>query len=636
MFGLFAQIFHHKGRRLQVSQAVGFVSFKVSVCVALLMVAAFSLASPAQASVLDWFSGRSRVSDNADANNGNLAVTMAQPEESIRGENLDAMGFVQQHWSTARNRLHRLCRALADSSNDAGMADIVEKLFIVDTQLFREAIRGNAVAVTEIADANEAIKQNLAVLSQVVTAPGQETLAALNKTLDQIVAANARQLLLVRKYLTGSDRMIQTSSSAYETIMLIPSLSHQALDLLVKTSQQIMRMTQSNSEAFKGLLLNVQNNGEQISSAIESIKQTIRETLRFSDHFAIQQFPLVNLPIPSRERIFVHINSLNNSSKGISNTISIADSQIRNSAQQFGHRISDYVARASESLKFATPHDRPREQISNYARNQVSGLFTRVREDLSEMRKDMEVAARTATGGQPPEVRLESAQDSSIRRARSAVGGKLPMFLLGGEKKTQTALGTRTKESQEAPRVTSARRMPELISPEPGTAKPNMSMAGFKPVVAASSTAVRAKSVRSASTGSANSTTRVLYTESAPAQATDLLQAEMNILQQELGTDFFFGDLATAESSPARRLPTADFGERSFVFDDETSTEDEVYDYAAEDSDSPLDMRLSQSNLNSSVDPEIELLRLETFNDSYSNEVIPLMRIDSEFLNFSD
>jgi hypothetical protein len=69
-------------------------------------------------------------------------------------------------------------------------------------------------------------------------------------------------------------------------------------------------MTKSNSEAFKGLMLNILSSSEQIESGLNSIKTNVRETLRFSDHFAIKQFPLINLPAPSREKIFVRLNSL--------------------------------------------------------------------------------------------------------------------------------------------------------------------------------------------------------------------------------------------------------------------------------------------------------------------------------------
>ncbi|HMM61772.1 MAG TPA: hypothetical protein PKC25_16770, partial [Candidatus Rifleibacterium sp.] len=276
---------------------------------------AAAFASGAEASALDWLNSNTKVSrprqTKARVSADQQVVQLTGLEQKgLTGSNLDSYQFAQSHFGNSRSKLESACRAISSRYNDAAVRDILQKLFVIDTQLFKEAIKNSALAVKEILTVNDGLGQGIQDLNRIVTAPGQETLDQLDKTVDKVGAANLSQSLLVKKYMAGAERTIQLAQSAYETLELIPSLSTPGLDMMVQMSKQLMRMTQSNAEAFKGLLLNIQSSNELISSGLENIKKTVRETLRFSDHFAVKQFPLINLPAPSREKIFVQLTSL--------------------------------------------------------------------------------------------------------------------------------------------------------------------------------------------------------------------------------------------------------------------------------------------------------------------------------------
>ena len=472
--------------------------------------------------------------------------------------------------------------------------------------------------MSEIRDINQRVRQGLIAINRIVTAPGQETLDNLDKAIDEVLAANVNQMLLVRKYLTGVEKTVQIAQTSYETLELIPSLSFQALDMMVQMSKQLMRIAQSNSEAIKGLLLNVQSSNEQVTSGLDNIKKTVRETLRFSDHFAVKQFPLINLPTPSREKIFVQLNTLGNFVRGVDNTVQIGDSQVRNSAQQFTHIITGFISKAAESLKYysAANQEKALEQISTYARNQVSGLFLRAKEDISAMRSDMAKASRPSAGNMPPAVKIESSDEYASRRARSASSEKLPLFLLGGGAVSQG--GRQTSPANE-----------QVMTARASQSAPADSFLPLKPQNSRQSSA-RPSSSRAKPP--AGATEQVLYDENMSfTDSSDLMQSEVNILSKELGTDFFFGTGAAGGENIAKSRLMAE-NDDSAGFDDDTGSDSEGDTGFEEGS-----MQVSYDNLNSSGESDIELLKFDSVSSgSYSDDLIPMMRFDSEALSFND
>ena len=125
-------------------------------------------------------------------------------------------------------------------------------------------------------------------------------------------------------------------------------------------------------------------------------------------------------------------------------------------------------------------------------------------------------------------------------------------------------------------------------------------------------------------------TEQVLYDESMSfGDSSDLLQSEVNILSNELGTDFFFG---SGENISQSSLQARN--------DDSVGFEDENDDDSAEDDNNGFaegDLQVSYDNLNSTGEPEIELLRFDSAsNESSGDDLIPMMRFDSETLSFDE
>ncbi len=590
---------------------------------------AAAFASGAEASALDWLNANTKVSRprqaKASVSTDQQVVQLTGLEQkSLTGSTLDSYQFAQSHFGNSKGKLENACRAISSRYNDAAVRDILQKLFVIDTQLFKEAIKNSALAVKEILTVNDGLVQGIQDLNRIITAPGQETLDQLDKAVDKVGAANLSQSLLVKKYMAGAERTIQLAQSAYETLELIPSLSVPGLDLMVQMSKQLMRMTQSNAEAFKGLLLNMQSSNELISSGLENIKKTVRETLRFSDHFAVKQFPLINLPAPSREKIFVQLTSLANSIKGTENTVTIGDSQVRNTAQQFTHLIGGFLAKAGESLKYQSEAsgEKAPEQISTYARNQVSGLFLRVKEDISLMRTEMAKASRPNASNLPPAVNFESRDEYASRNAQRASSQKLPLFLLGngGGNDSQTAAaGAGTARGNSMPGLQNSGDL--LIGGTKSAAGTDDggSIDGF----IALNNGNRAAKKPVAPKGG---TTQVLYNENSFAdEGTGLMQPEMNILTKELGSDFFFGESGENQSADSLMAQGADV--ESFEEDDSGPLPDE----------SERGMQMSYDNLSSGSEPEIEMLKFESVSDTGdSSDLLPMMRYDSEVLELEE
>ncbi|NLF96254.1 MAG: hypothetical protein GX569_05900 [Candidatus Riflebacteria bacterium] len=589
-----------------------------------LLCTAFSAVAgiPAEAGALDWLiqssSARNSRKTESVGQGGSQAESVqlqmpAQEQQQLTGGNLDTFTFASSHWKQSCERLEKACRAISSRYNDNSARDILQKLFVIATQIFRENIRNTAMAVGEVRDVNLKVRQGLVAVNRIVTAPGQETLDNLDRAIDEVLAANVNQLLYVKKYLVASERTAQLARTSYETLELIPSLSLPALDMMVLMAKQLMRVSQSNSEAFKGLLLNVQSSNEQVSAGLDNVKKIVRETLRFSDHFAVKQFPLINLPTPSREKIYVQLNTLNNFVRGVDNTVQIGDSQVRNASQQFTHMITGFIAKAAESLKYQSPDNQEKAlpQISNYARNQVSGLFLRAKEDLTSMRSEMAKAARPGTGAMPPAVKVESGEEMASRRARSAAGEKLPLFLLGGKNAAETDVAAAPAEE----RVLTA-RIPDQSS--------------FLPLKTqtAAETQIARPDINFAAPP-AGVTEQVLYDESASfGSSSDLMQSEVNILSNELGADFFFGSGENISQSSLQAR-----NDDSVGFESEEEGDEEAEDNGFAESD----MQISYDNLNSSGEPEIELLKFDSASyGSSSDDLIPMMRFEGEALNFED
>lgn len=608
-------IFCTDSKQLRADGEIVRPAMGISIVSRVALLAAFFTAMstmPVRAGAFEWLNSGQRSSKaNVEKTEQveSVQVKVADFEEQkLTGNDLDSYKFASSHWTHSRNRLEKACRAISSSHNDEAARDILQKLFVIDTQLFKESIKNSAMAVNEIKAANAATARGLQDLGRIITAPGQATLENLDKSVDQISGANARQVLLVKKYLVGAERNIQISQSAYETLELIPSLALNGLDMLVQMSKQLMRMTQSNAEAFKGLLLNVQSSSEQVAMGLETIKKTVRDTLRFSDHFAIRQFPLINLPAPSREKMFVQLEALNNYVKGVDNTVVIGDSQVRNTAQQFTHLTGGFIAKAAESMKYQTPDNSEKalEQISTYARNQISGLFLRVKEDISQTRNEMVRASRPVTGNMPPAVNFESRDEYASRKARSASTQKLPLFLLGGD----AASKQQTNDSADSV-VTQMASLDGDFNNKPQNLK--------------------TPSVESFENKPADGFTRILYDEKTFSalptssdisdEGSDLMKSEVNILSQELGSDFFFGSQSENLSEGSLMAEGADIA---------NSGEDDESD---NDSGASADMQVSYDNLDDSGEPEIELMKFDAVSaGNDSDELMPMMRFDSDVL----
>ena len=545
-----------------------------------------------------------------------VKINNFQPQRNINGSNMDSYKFAQTHYGQSKSKLEQICRAISSRYNDSSARDILQKIFVVDTQLYMENIKNSALSVGEILQTSNAIGQGLQDLRQIITSPGQQTLEALDKTIDSVRAANTKQLLLSQKYLSGLESLIAMAQASYETYELIPSLSMNELDLFVQASKQLMNNVKSHGESFKGLVLNIKSSSEQIDNGLSSIKQTVKETLRFSDHFAIKQFPLINLPAPSREKIFVQINSLANTVKGVDNTLSIGDSQVRNSSQQFTHLISSFVDKSAESMKYQKQdfYEKAQTQISSYARNQVCGLYARIKEDMGNMRSDMAKASRAST---VPVVNMESKSEYAARKAKSAAETTLPLFLLGGAKSSQGASVASAKATAKSSNSFESKSGFDVTD-------------GFMAMESSNKMANDSSLKDFSEMSDAKGETTVLFSEkdfaSAPTDDSGFITSEMNILQQELGSDFFFGD--SGENISGSSLMAQG--------DEDLPNYGASNDYASGSSDDSAEMQISYCNLDGS-DDSIEMMRFDSNSlDQENEELIPMMKYDSDVLNFDE
>jgi len=369
----------------------------------------------------------------------------SEVQPDVTGQSMNLVKFVESHWMHSRKNLETVTKALVGKVPAKKCGDIAAKLLTIDLQSYKEAVKTGAVGINGLGEGNRALEQLIVELNRIITAPREETMASLEKTLAKVNQANQNQMRLARIYLAASDRLIAMGQEAYQTLELIPTLSIAPLDIYVQASKALMKQVQSSSEALKGLLLNIQNGCEQVGSGIELMTATIKTTLRFSDHFAFAQYPLINLPVPTREKLFSQLSALRNTTRGVDNTLSIGDSHVKNATQQFAHLCEAATAKIRDSLQYLNPMDTGEgnlNQISGYALNQISGLFQRVKENVAEMKMAMAKAGR-AEAANGPQIALETGEQRQERRSAGVAGEKLPLFLLGNDGKLN---GGRTAE----------------------------------------------------------------------------------------------------------------------------------------------------------------------------------------------
>ncbi|MBF0500573.1 MAG: hypothetical protein HQM09_10615 [Candidatus Riflebacteria bacterium] len=492
-----------------------------------------------EAGALSWLSGKlsdrgenhakssisSNSSDSSASSEKVPSFFAGEPEADVTGRNLDLMKFVESHWVHARKNLEAVTNGIDSKIQMKKCSDITRKLFVIITQDARESLKTAGAGLTGLNQGNRVLDGLLNEISRIVTAPNQETLAGLEAALGRARAANDGQVRITRSYLAAADGLMGLGNESYSTLELIPTLSIGPLDLYVLGGKTLMKQIQSNAEAMKGLLLNVQNSCEQMAAGLEMMSTTLKSTLRFSDHFAYRQFPLVNLPVPSREKLFSQIGTLKNTMKGVDNTIEIGTSQTKNAAQQFSNLMENMTTKIRDTLQYQTAVDMASgnlPQISGYAQNQVNGLYQRTKESLSETRLAMAKGARSdGNSSTPPRIALESGAEASARAAQRTSSERLPLFLLGGKNAA-----------------------PEKI---------------------AGNTSAGTSSSRESSDSSSAGKTMVLYSENEESIPSDggLRPEEAAILQKELGGRMPYMELAKGSQSPASpRSPSKSSGSK--------------------------------------------------------------------------
>lgn len=503
----------------------------------------------------------------------------SEVQPDVTGQSLNLVKFVESHWTHSQKNLETVTKAIMGKVQAKTCGDIAAKLLTIDLQSYKEAVKAGAVGINGLGEGNRVLDQLIVELNRIVTAPREETMASLEKTLAKIGQANQNQMQLTRTYLAAAERLISIGQESYQTLELIPTLSIAPLDIYVQASKAIMKQVQSSNEALKGLLLNIQNGCEQVTSGIELMTATVKTTLRFSDHFAFAQYPLINLPVPTREKLFSQLSGLRNTTRGVDNTLSIGDSHVKNSTQQFAHLCESATTKIRDSLKYFNPMDAGSgnlNQISGYAHNQVSGLYQRLKENVAEMKMAMAKAGRAETVNSP-RVALETGEQMQERRSSGVAGEKLPLFLLGGDGKKNA-----DRSAEPSPRL--------ALTPAPLEA-PNMA----------------------APMGE----TTILYREDAPAagsveaamtRSDSFGMDEMGILRQELGGDLPYIRSAKADSGlNSVSEPKSD----AMMMPDDSLAKTEFSDMGSGDG------------------RDLELMRMDSAPSmSDASDLIPMLRLD--------
>lgn len=352
------------------------------------------------------------------------------------GTGLSPLKFAETHWMNARKNLEAVTKNISAKIPAKRCTDISEKLFVIDTQIVRESLKNSGGAVEKLLQGTRTLEGVATDLNRIITAPREETLANLEKTVANLQNANEALFRQTKASITGAESLVQLAQEAYQTLELIPLLSLGPIDYYVQGSKQLMKKIQSDNEALKGLLLNIQSSSEQLVSGLEIMISTLKSSLRYSDHFAFRQYPLVNLPVPSREKLFSQLGTIQNIIKGMGNTLSIGNSHVKNSAQQFSHLFESMNAKIRDSLQYLTAVDVSSgnlPQISVYAQNQIFGLFQRTKDSIAAMHLEMAKTVRSTPMGGAPQIAMESREDATVRRSAGVAEKALPLFLLGGK-----------------------------------------------------------------------------------------------------------------------------------------------------------------------------------------------------------
>lgn len=579
----------------------------------------------AWADALSWLKGKSpkRETSSSDKTEKPRASAMENRVPSffadetqgpdVTGKSMDLVKFVGSHWSHAAKNLEATTRGIDGKIQVKRCSDITRKLYTIVSQDARESLKLSATGLSGLDQGNQGIDSLLNEISRIVTAPNQETLANLETAVNRTRAANEGQARLARSYLAAAEGMIGLANETYGTLELIPSLSITPLDLYIQGGKTLMRQLQSNNEAVKGLLLNVQSGCDQVAAGLDLMISAVKNTLRFSDHFAFQQYPLVNLPVPTREKLFSQISTVKNTLKGVANTIEIGNSQVRNSAQQFNNLVDNLTTKIRDALQYQTAVDMAAgnlPQISTYAQNQINGLYQRTKEAISETRLAMAKQARTDSNSAPPQIALESRDESQTRNAQRAAGDRLPLFLLGGKATPGTSGKTQPRDESSV-----------------AATGPGLQLGAF------------------AKAGGSGQTT-ILYSEKPePSSSFGLRADEADILQKELGTSIPYVEMAkspapTVMSDPA---PSASLG-GGFEGDVETGRGDGISEFLnstdpmpsqpvgrlapkASDQTAAVSSHMPSSDANG----DMEIMRFENGSGlSETSDLLPLFRLDGD------
>jgi len=241
---------------------------------------------------------------------------------------------------------------------------------------------------------------------------------------------------------------------------------------------------------------------------------------------------------------------------------------VKNQAQQFTHLIGSFVDKSAESLKYHKNTSSAPEQISNYAQNQVSGLFLRVKEEILNLRREMakNITIETAT----PNINVETPQDYAIINAKSVSSDKLPLFLLG-----KAPSSTPAQKEYNSTAQTNTDQFIRLLPADSVRDSMNISVA----------TGAQIKEEQG----------DTLFSENDFAfQDNNFEQSEMSIISQELKEDFFFAEKGE------------DMSENAILAAGENMPDFGLDDFEQETLEG---LKLDYSKMNDSTDPEFEMLR---------------------------
>jgi len=503
----------------------------------------------------------------------------SEPQEDVKGNFLSLYKFVENHWLHSKNSMETVAKSIEAKIPAKKCGEITQKLYVIGIQAEKESLKTSASGIEKIEQSSKNLENLLNELNRIITAPREETMANLQKTISQLQRLNGEMAAVTKSHIAGAESLIAMGDEAFQTLELIPSLSISSLDYFIQGSKQLMKQIQSNNETLKGLLLNILASCDQLVANLDLMTNTIKTTLKYSDHFAFRQFPLINLPVPSREKLFSQLSVMQNIRKGIDNTLQIGNSHVKNSAQQFTHLFDGITAKIKDSLQYLTAVDMTSgslPQISVYALNQVSGLYQRTKEKISEMRLTMAKNLRnTNVSGNIPKIALENDEEEKSRRAKLVAEEKLPLFLLGG--KSNEVKSSLSK-------------------------KPNIQTDSAKPKMT------------------------VLYSEKEPAESPSqgLRPEEMEILRKELNEKDFF--LPLGKNDSAEGDDSLNLVEKKEEELKNLANFNPLPDYPSgkfEDYSGNLSAKISESEKN-----DLELLPMESNSLENTGDLIPMLKMD--------